>query len=702
MTPLATGDPLRLGPYRLLGVLGEGGMGKVYVGQDSAGIIAAVKVLRPELAHDANLAQRFIREAQAAQAVRSKGVAAVLGAHTEGDRPWIATEFLAGPTLDQAVDAYGPFDEAAVRAIADSVARTLADIHAAGFIHRDLKPPNIVLTSSGPRVIDFGIARPEHGLTLTTTGQTPVTPGYGAPEQVLGQRVAPSADVFSLGALLVYAASGRRAFDGAHVAAVQYEVVHGEPQLGDLAPQLQVLIAPCLAKDATTRPVPAQIVTAFAAPRGAERVWRRGPVAGAIKERESALRQLTTQITPDGRRSVTRRRLITGLAAGGTVLAAGGGTAAWWLGSRQGSGKAKEDPFDIPVAVRPPIAQPVSVKVDKDFHGNESPSSLWELADVVDIDSPTLLPVRDVIIFGAMSGGIAAYGVLRGEERWTAPHARVKSGYLSLSDRLVVTADADGKLHTYVPSTGQPKWTADAEAEKLLCADDEAVYVLTKDDRLRSIGRSDARIRWTARVSADFRKKIDWPSAVGHGRLVLTTTDGNILAVNTANGRQAWARLAGAPNTLRPVADGDTVYINGKSLSASRITDGEVIWKAKNTEWDDKPSWWGPPSVTEDSVYSSEDDTPTRLDRRNGEELWIAPEVATNASPLLPQGTGVWVIYSDSNAPSPLVEVHAIRQSDGKDMWTYSLPNADYHRLSAYANRVFVMNDSSLTVLPVF
>ncbi|MFE5052245.1 hypothetical protein ACFRAI_38870 [Streptomyces sp. NPDC056637] len=123
--------------------------------------------------------------------------------------------------------------------------------------------------------------------------------------------------------------------------------------------------------------------------------------------------------------------------------------------------------------------------------------------------------------------------------------------------------------------------------------------------------------------------------------------------------------------------------------------------KAKDTEWGDKPSWWGPPSVTVDSVYSSEDDTPTRLDRRSGKELSTALEVATNASPLLPQGTGVWVICSDSTAPSPLVEVHAIRQSDGKDMWTYSLPNAEHHRLSAYANRVFVMNDSSLTVLPV-
>src|SRR4051794_30362339 len=122
MKPLGTGDPLRLGPYRLHGVLGEGGMGKVYVGQDVAGTLAAVKVLRPELAHEPNLTQRFVREAQAAQAVRSKGVAAVLGAWTEGGRPWIATEFLAGLTLDQAVEAYGPLDGAAVRALASALA----------------------------------------------------------------------------------------------------------------------------------------------------------------------------------------------------------------------------------------------------------------------------------------------------------------------------------------------------------------------------------------------------------------------------------------------------------------------------------------------------------------------------------------------------------------------------------------------------
>lgn len=330
MNPLSTGDPLRLGPYRLLGVLGEGGMGKVYFGQDSAGHTAAVKVLRPELAHDHHLAQRFVREAEMARAVTSKGIARILGAQTEGGRPWIAAEFLAGPTLAEAIRTYGPMDEPTVRALAHFLSRTLHDIHAAGLVHRDLKPGNIVLTSSGPRVIDFGIARPEHGLTLTTTGQIPVTPGYGAPEQVLGQRVGPPSDVFSLGAVLVYAASGRRAFDATHVAAVQYEVVHGTPDLSQVPPDLQTLIGPCLTKDPALRPLPAQITAAFTLPKGADRAWRKGPLAEDIKRRENSAAHTTSgPVTAVSAAAPARRRFLTALVTGGAVLAVGGGVAAF-------------------------------------------------------------------------------------------------------------------------------------------------------------------------------------------------------------------------------------------------------------------------------------------------------------------------------------------------------------------------------------
>lgn len=350
MKPLGAGDPIRLGPYRVLGVLGEGGMGKVYFGREDGGRTAAVKVLLPELAHDPHLVQRFLREAHTAQAVTSGGVARVLNAQVDDHdgRPWIATEFLTGPTLDDAVRQYGPFGADGVRALAAPLAATLRDIHTAGLVHRDLKPANIVLTSAGPRVIDFGIARPEHGLTLTTTGQVPVTPGYGAPEQVLGQRVGPAADIFSLGAVLAYAATGQRTFDGTHVAAVQYEVVHGEPQLDSVPPELRQLIAPCLAKDPAHRPTPEQIAGAFAPPPGADRIWRTGALAEDIERRGAeADRQAAVvgQESGAGTGPSRRRLLRSALVAGGVLAASGGATGAWWL--------LREEPREIPRPDRP-------------------------------------------------------------------------------------------------------------------------------------------------------------------------------------------------------------------------------------------------------------------------------------------------------------------------------------------------------------
>lgn len=326
MKPLGSGDPLRLGPYRLLGVLGEGGMGKVYLGQDSAGCCAAVKSLRSEMAHDQNLAQRFVREAWTARSVTSGRIARVLDAQTEGGRPWIASEFLVGPTLEEAVTSLGPLDDTMVCAVAASLAAALQDIHAAGLVHRDIKPANIVMTMDGPRVIDFGIARPEHGLTLTTMGEIPVTPGYGAPEQVLGHRVGPAADVFSLGAVLVYAATGQRAFNGGHVAAVQYEVVHGQAQLHQLSEPLRALVAPCLAKEAGLRPSPSQVAGAFAPMPG---IWHQGPLASMINQHDADVRRavpIAAPVTPTGQ---ARRRFLTALAATGAALTVGGGTAAW-------------------------------------------------------------------------------------------------------------------------------------------------------------------------------------------------------------------------------------------------------------------------------------------------------------------------------------------------------------------------------------
>jgi outer membrane protein assembly factor BamB len=715
MKPLGTGDPLRLGPYRITGVLGEGGMGKVYVGQDVTGALAAVKVLRPELAHDTNLAQRFVREAQAAQAVHSPGVAAVLGAWTEGGRPWIATEFLAGLTLDQAVESFGPLPEPAVRALAVSLARTLADIHAVGLIHRDLKPPNIVLTSTGPRIIDFGIARPEHGLTLTTTGQVPVTPGYGAPEQVLGKRVAPPADVFSLGALLAYAATGKRAFSGGHLAAVQYAVVHEEPALDGLTPELRELVAPCLAKDPALRPVPAQIAAAMNPPKDAERAWRRGPFADAIKERERTAQQLSTQVTvvtaPDGgTASLSRRRLLTGLAAGGVVVAAGGGAGAWWWAGRDtGDDKAarpaKNDPFDIPPAVPTPV-QPLDKKINKNRGWSySSPLALWSTPpDVVDPAVHKVLPVRDVVVFAAAGGGIVAHDVKTGKQRWAAPEVRAAAGFLSLGDRLVAAADAKGVLRTYVASTGVPKWTCpDAGADTLLAADDKGVYLVNKARHVCAVGQADGKVRWSFRAPARYRGvSLSIRTSVGGGRLIVPLFDGRLLAIDTEDGRIVWTRDTKADVTVGAAIVGDRMYLNGTGLEARRVSDGHILWNTPVTNIRGGEVW-GPVTVHGDAVYTSQASFPTRVDTRTGKIKWRGDWYSDTDWPVLPQGGGVWSIRTDMLKEKVTgVSVNTLTAEDGERTWTYELPEAKYQDIAAAGNRIFIATGTSMIVLGAF
>ncbi|HET6861310.1 MAG TPA: PQQ-binding-like beta-propeller repeat protein [Streptomyces sp.] len=704
MDSLSTGDPLRLGPYRLLGVLGEGGMGKVYFGQDSAGATAAVKVLRPEYAHNPDLARRFVREAQMAQAVTSTGVARVLGAQAEGGRPWMATEFLTGPTLDQAVGTHGPFDEPSVRALATALARTLTDIHGAGLVHRDLKPANIVLTSAGPRIIDFGIARPEHGLTLTTTGQVPVTPGYGAPEQALGRRVGPSADVFSLGAVLVYAASGYPAFSGGHVAAVQYEVVHGEPQLGGVPADLQPLIAPCLGKDPALRPTPGRMAAAFAPPRGADRIWRHGPLAVDIKQRERTVSQLTTVVSgPGSAQGMSRRRLLTTLTVGGTALVAGG-SVAWWLGERR-----RSDPYALPPVAGTPEARVLSA-ADGVPDAKKGPTPLWGPLHVLPEKAPVIRAVRDVIVFSAKGGGIAAHNVVDGKRRWSAPNVDASAGTLSLSDALIAAVDSDGDLVTCVASTGEPRWKAPAAAKRLLAADDTAVYVLTKDGRLRSIGRSDGRTRWTTRTKTDLDTKRPPIGVAGQGRLVLTTGAGAVIAVDSATGKPAWDipnQATPDEEGLRPVISGGTVYINGTTLTARSLADGTEQW-AKTEIVGGKTQPAGPPVLRGKTIYTTTGPHVMGYRADDGTELWKSPQGYFIHSPVAVQGNDVCVINTarsetDPSGESDKMAVWATTHDNRRRSWSYPLTaNAGTYGILGSGNRIFVWHGYALVALPVF
>ncbi|MFF6907079.1 serine/threonine-protein kinase [Streptomyces sp. NPDC012389] len=255
--PLVAGDPERIGPYPFLGRLGAGGgMGRVYLARSAGGRTVAVKVVHEEHISIGEFRARFRREIEAARRVGGRYTAPVLDA----DHPWVATGYAPGPSLEQAVRGHGPLPAESVHALAEGLLRALRGIHAAGIVHRDLKPSNVLLTVDGPRVIDFGIARALQVSVeslLTSTGMVIGSPGFMAPEQIFGEETGTGADVFALGCVLVYAATGQLPFgNGAsNQHAVMYRIVESAPDLtrvGDA--RLRELIGRCPTKKAAERP----------------------------------------------------------------------------------------------------------------------------------------------------------------------------------------------------------------------------------------------------------------------------------------------------------------------------------------------------------------------------------------------------------------------------------------------------------------
>ncbi|WP_405189883.1 bifunctional serine/threonine-protein kinase/ABC transporter substrate-binding protein [Streptomyces anulatus] len=385
MRPLTSQDPRAVGPYRTLARLGAGGMGVVYLARSSGGALAAVKVIRAEHADDPGFRARFRREAEAAARITGPWVVPVLGADTEDREPWLATAFVPGPSLAEVVGAGGALPTATVRALGSRLAEALVAVHEAGLIHRDVKPGNVLLALDGPRLIDFGIARHEGATALTTTGAVIGTPGYLAPEQASAGPPGPPGDVFSLGCVLVYAATGRPPFGEGGGAGALFRTIHEEPDLTGVEPGLVPLIAACLAKDPADRPTASRVRDALAAkapggpgdpgrvrdpreypgrrgapdphelprtppdpdPDPAPDLWQMPTgLPALIAERSAAAlalpdpEPLPVTLGPAGNGAASgpaRRRLLTAGAAG-AVLLAGGSTATWIALRGRGAG----------------------------------------------------------------------------------------------------------------------------------------------------------------------------------------------------------------------------------------------------------------------------------------------------------------------------------------------------------------------------
>jgi eukaryotic-like serine/threonine-protein kinase len=279
--PLQPADPQAIGPYRLLGQLGAGGMGQVFLGLSAGGRLVAVKVIRAELAADPEFRARFRREIAAAHKVSGLYTAAVVDADVDGLVPWLATAYVAGPSLAEAVSEHGPLPAASVLALAAGLAESLTAIHAAGVAHRDLKPSNVLLAVDGPRVIDFGISRAAEATSMTRAGFVMGSPGFMSPEQAEGHDVGPASDMFSLGAVLAFAATGDGPFGGGSTAALVYRVVHSPANLDHVPDEVRPLAERCLAKDPSHRPAAAELLADVGAVQPAAG-WLPEPIINAI------------------------------------------------------------------------------------------------------------------------------------------------------------------------------------------------------------------------------------------------------------------------------------------------------------------------------------------------------------------------------------------------------------------------------------
>jgi serine/threonine protein kinase len=326
--PLSAFDPTVIASYRLLGVLGNGGMGRVYLGQSPSGRQVAIKVVRADLVDDPATRRRFAREVAAVRTISPLFTAAVVDADTDAESPWLATMYIDGPSLEQWVVQNGALAPTAVVTLAGGLAEAVGSIHHAGLVHRDIKPSNVLLSGTGPYVIDFGLVLAPHS-TRISMGRPVGTPSYMAPECIRGEEAGPPADIFAIGATLAYAATGRSLVEGEAVYAQIMQITQGRFHLTEIPAELRPLITRCLSVRPEDRPTAAELVallTADVVPT---------PTPGWY-ETASAIPLGVVLDVPTRTGRFSRRRLLAAAGGAGLVVLGAGG---WLAGHDRTAGR---------------------------------------------------------------------------------------------------------------------------------------------------------------------------------------------------------------------------------------------------------------------------------------------------------------------------------------------------------------------------
>ncbi|WP_236242564.1 PQQ-binding-like beta-propeller repeat protein [Streptomyces sp. CC228A] len=660
MKRLGAGDPREIGPYRLLARLGAGGMGTVYLGRSSGGRTVAVKAVRPDLALDGPFRDRFRREVAAARLVSGAFTAPVVDADPDAEVPWMATAFVVGVSLHQAVAAHGPLPEAALRMLTAGLAEALVGIHAAKVIHRDLKPANVLLALDGPHVIDFGIARAVDSTALTSTGSVIGSAPYMSPEQALGRHLTPASDVFSLATTVAFAASGHSPFGDGAVAAVLFRVVHTEPDVSAVPGSLRPLIDRCLAKDPGQRPTPRAVIAAIERPdprlafAGGSRPrpsagWLPDPVAADVLALRAALAappdpEPTALLTGlaeavEAQRPGSapgRRKLLLGLAGGALAVAAGAGAvAALSRDGGAGTGGGKDTPTTAP---RPPAE---SVPDARLAWQTRLPASVAQV-----------LPGNGTVACVTLE---AVVGLDRkGDTAWTVKGA----------DHEIVFSVTGPTARTIAATAGDRLYVSGATTDARHAA-------------VLAIRMADGKEPWTATLTDRRATGVLGVPGVRDGRAYLLplTGDGSstsgvaVWALELATRRTAWVHPAEAIPAFwgLPRSGGGLLYADADRIVAVDGK-GRTTWSKKL-----KPVLVG--AAGRHFLVADATGTLSALDPATGRQAWRAPgvvgaSVRGDGVATDPRGSVVFVLLEEDGG----FALAALDAAGGKPRWRRSIP----------------------------
>ncbi|WP_329620596.1 serine/threonine-protein kinase [Streptomyces sp. NBC_01255] len=680
-------SPTRIGPYEVFQLLGEGGMGRVFLARSPGSRLVALKVIRPEYADAPDFRGRFRRETEAARSVSGFFTPPVLDADADAPQPWLATAYVPAPSLHEVVRGFGVLPEPALRALGTGLAEALLAIHAAGIVHRDLKPGNVLVAEDGPRVIDFGISRAVDATQVTRTGAVMGTPGFMAPEQIVSSREAgPAADVFSLGCVLVFAATGQGPFGAGGTAEILYRGVHHPPRLDGLPPVLVPLIGACLDKEPARRPPAASVLAALgSADPGAllteglrQDLARRAAHAATLVTAPpvpmTPLEPALDPLTAPGPTRPSRRGFLWIAAAGTTVAAAGGAAALTrWRskpatparpGGGTGAGTTGLPEPTVPAGPKPRWSTPLKR-----------------------LESGRLHLIGNTLVHGDGSGA-TGYDTATGKKRWTGA-VRAPSDVVSTPKWLGAQGSflfAEGwsgeRGHLFgVDATGRQKFGyavtrpgadgANAHSVQSVQTVAGSVAVLgTMGDGgygVVAVDLASGRALWSRAVrGSDFQ-------AHAAGGLCFLQDNGTVRGLDLRSGTERW----NVPDVVTPGAyprlssDGTTLLVVTVKVQAFRASDGAKLWTAVQ-----ETTTLSPATVRGKRAYVFDGPgTVFALDLRTGRQVWhtASPLGLAGAGGAGSQGPTVsaYVVAVATYALGDVPGFVVLRASDGKPLWAH-------------------------------